>query len=61
MGKISDFSITGRLNQTNCSISSPFTGEIVVGHSTGKIKSLELQLVRVETISESTSLSLLML
>lgn len=52
VSKISDFSITGHLNQTNCSLSSPFTGEITVNHCGAKIKSLELQLVRVETICE---------
>jgi hypothetical protein len=49
---IPKFCVRGRLNRTVCSLSSPFTGEITVEHSDAPIRSLELQLVRVETISE---------
>ncbi len=44
------FLVRGRLNKTNCSLSSPFTGEITVVSSEARIRSVELQLVRVETI-----------
>ena len=41
----------GRLNKTNCSLSAPFTGELTVVSSEARIRSIELQLVRVETIT----------
>ncbi|XP_056140809.1 vacuolar protein sorting-associated protein 26C [Lampris incognitus] len=44
-----EFLIRGHLDATNCVISQPLTGEVVVEHSQVPIKSIELQLVRVET------------
>lgn len=52
VSEIPSFLIKGTLNRTNCPLSSPFTGEITVVHSAAKIRSIELQLVRVETIGE---------
>lgn len=49
---IPKFLVRGRLNKTNCSLSAPFTGEITVVSSEATIRSIELQLVRVETIGE---------
>ncbi|XP_023571780.1 Down syndrome critical region protein 3 isoform X3 [Octodon degus] len=43
------FLIRGHLNSTNCTITQPLTGELVVEHSDAAIRSIELQLVRVET------------
>uniref|UniRef100_A0A3Q2X0Q9 Vacuolar protein sorting-associated protein 26C n=1 Tax=Haplochromis burtoni TaxID=8153 RepID=A0A3Q2X0Q9_HAPBU len=43
------FLIRGHLDATNCVISLPLTGEVVVENSDVPIKSIELQLVRVET------------
>ncbi|XP_042190222.1 vacuolar protein sorting-associated protein 26C [Callorhinchus milii] len=43
------FLIRGRLDSTNCVITQPLTGELVVEHSDVPVKSVELQLVRVET------------
>ncbi|XP_060689793.1 vacuolar protein sorting-associated protein 26C isoform X1 [Hemiscyllium ocellatum] len=43
------FAIRGRLDSTNCVITQPLTGELVVENSEVPIKSIELQLVRVET------------
>uniref|UniRef100_A0A3Q1FJL3 VPS26 endosomal protein sorting factor C n=1 Tax=Acanthochromis polyacanthus TaxID=80966 RepID=A0A3Q1FJL3_9TELE len=43
------FLIRGHLDATNCVISQPLTGEVVVENSDVAIKSIELQLVRVET------------
>lgn len=51
VSEIPSFLIKGTLNRTNCPLSSPFTGEITVVHSAAKIRSIELQLVRVETIA----------
>ncbi|CAM9092610.1 unnamed protein product [Ectocarpus fasciculatus] len=44
------FKIVGKVHRYNCPISQPFTGEILVEHSDAAIRSLELQLVRLETI-----------
>ncbi|XP_043927375.1 vacuolar protein sorting-associated protein 26C isoform X2 [Protopterus annectens] len=43
------FRIKGRLNSTNCVITQPLTGVLVVESSEVPVKSIELQLVRVET------------
>uniref|UniRef100_A0A098LZC2 Vacuolar protein sorting-associated protein 26C n=1 Tax=Hypsiglena sp. JMG-2014 TaxID=1550645 RepID=A0A098LZC2_9SAUR len=43
------FLIRGHLNSTNCIITQPLTGELIVVNSDAAIKSIELQLVRVET------------
>ncbi|KAK3521790.1 hypothetical protein QTP70_018289, partial [Hemibagrus guttatus] len=43
------FLIRGHLDATNCVITQPLTGELVVESSEVAIKSIELQLVRVET------------
>ena len=51
LATIPKFSVTGRLNKTNCSLNAPFTGEITVVESAAKIKSIELQLVRVESVT----------
>jgi hypothetical protein len=50
MGTIPKFSIKGKLKRTNCPLNAPFTGEITVAECAARIKSIELQLVRVETI-----------
>ncbi|KAM8976836.1 vacuolar protein sorting-associated protein 26C [Pelodytes ibericus] len=43
------FLIRGHLDSTNCVITQPLTGELLVETSEVAIKSIELQLVRVET------------
>ncbi|KAG8450187.1 hypothetical protein GDO86_002720 [Hymenochirus boettgeri] len=43
------FVIRGHLDSTNCVITRPLTGELLVETSEVAIKSIELQLVRVET------------
>lgn len=43
------FLIRGHLNSTNCVITQPLMGELVVESSEAAIRSIELQLVRVET------------
>ncbi|KAM7322339.1 hypothetical protein ACRRTK_019180 [Alexandromys fortis] len=43
------FLIRGHLDSTSCAITQPLTGELVVEHSDAAIRSIELQLVRVET------------
>ncbi|KAJ9576953.1 hypothetical protein L9F63_006479, partial [Diploptera punctata] len=48
-GRIPRFLVTGSLDSTMCCLTKPFTGELVVEHCEVPIKSVELQLVRVET------------
>ncbi|MFT7818644.1 Down syndrome critical region protein 3 [Arapaima gigas] len=48
-GSLPKFLIRGRLDATNCVITQPLIGELVVENSEVPIKSIELQLVRVET------------
>jgi len=47
--KIPKFRISGRLDSTLCRITEPFSGELCVEHCEAVIRSIELQLVRVET------------
>jgi hypothetical protein len=51
LATIPKFSIRGRLNKTNCSLNAPFTGEVTGLETATKIKSIELQHGRVETIT----------
>lgn len=43
------FCISGKLDSLYCKIFEPLTGEVVIEHCEAVIKSIELQLVRVET------------
>ncbi|XP_067132140.1 vacuolar protein sorting-associated protein 26C [Centruroides vittatus] len=47
--KIPNFLIVGKLDSTVCSITQPFNGEICVEKCDTQIRSIELQLVRLET------------
>lgn len=47
--KVPSFKIVGKLSSSVCAITKPFTGELLVESSNVPIKSVELQLVRVET------------
>ena len=44
------FTFTGRLASSRCQINSPFTGELEIKEAKVPIKSISLQLVRVESI-----------
>lgn len=46
---VPDFKISGVLDRAVCDIEQPLAGTLVVEHSVKAIKSIELQLVRVET------------
>eukprot|EP01036_Dinobryon_divergens_P023451 gene23451-31798_t len=50
LSTIPDFKITGTLHKTKCLINEPFTGEFNVDVSVAAIRSVELQLVRVESV-----------
>jgi len=49
--KIPDFLFEGHLKHTNCDLNKPFTGEVTIKRCAVDIKSIELQLVRVESCS----------
>lgn len=44
------FSFVGRVTNSRCLINSPFTGEIEIKEAKAPIRSISLQLVRVETV-----------
>ncbi|KAF5287330.1 hypothetical protein FQR65_LT02203 [Abscondita terminalis] len=48
-GGVPDFFIRGHLDSTNCSVLRPFTGHIILERCEMAVRSIELQLVRVET------------
>ena len=52
--EIPDFSVTGKLDQTKCSLTRPFTGSLVLTKSEARVRSLELQLVRVESVATAS-------
>lgn len=47
--RVSPFKISGHLNTATCSITKPLLGNLIVESSETDIKSIELQLLRVET------------
>uniref|UniRef100_A0AAV1T974 Down syndrome critical region protein 3 n=1 Tax=Peronospora matthiolae TaxID=2874970 RepID=A0AAV1T974_9STRA len=47
------FRITGKLHRTNCPVNLPFTGEIIIEEATSPIKSIEIQLIRVESVAHA--------
>lgn len=53
-GKIPKFRFEGLIFSTNCQFTDPFDGNIIKRESELNIKSLEIQLVRVETFEEKT-------
>ena len=48
-GRVPDFLVSGKINSVSCCITRPFLGELTVERSSAAIRSIELQLVRVET------------
>jgi hypothetical protein len=50
LATIPRFSISGIVHRSTCPITLPFTGEVTVTSCAASIRSVELQLVRVETI-----------
>ena len=51
VSQIPPFKLAGKLFRTNCNLADPFKGSIVVETSEAAVKSIELQLVRVETVA----------
>jgi hypothetical protein len=50
LATIPKFKITGKLHKSRCPINQPVTGEFMIQESFSPIRSIELQLVRVETV-----------
>ncbi|TMW63179.1 hypothetical protein Poli38472_002120 [Pythium oligandrum] len=53
LSTVPTFQVSGRIHRTNCPVNLPFTGEIVIEHASAPIKSIELQLIRVESVAHS--------
>jgi len=50
---VPNFSIKGELDSLTCRMFDPFTGELIIEKSEMPIRSIELQLLRVETVGSS--------
>lgn len=50
VSSIPKFKIQGRLDTLLCAINQPFTGEITIEESEVPVKSIEIQLIRVESV-----------
>jgi len=53
IGRIPEFNIKGKFHRANCLINMPLTGEVTVVSSANKISSIDVQLVRIESISSA--------
>mmetsp|Transcript_2052 Transcript_2052/g.2969 ORF Transcript_2052/g.2969 Transcript_2052/m.2969 type:complete len:300 (+) Transcript_2052:403-1302(+) len=49
--RITPFHISGRFNRLNCPITDPITGEVTIDSSADAVHSIEVQLVRVESVA----------
>ena len=54
-GKVLRFSFSGQIASVNCCFDEPFDGFLILHESEIKIKSIEIQLVRVETFEGKTN------
>lgn len=50
LSTLPNFKIVGKLHRSKCPINQPLTGEIIIESSVAPIRSIELQLVRVESV-----------
>lgn len=55
--KVPRFTVRGKLDSSTCCITKPFSGEVVVERSEAVIRSIELQLLRVETVGSADGYS----
>ena len=53
--KVPRFNFSGQIASVNCCFDEPFDGYLVLRESEIKIKSIEIQLVRVETFENKTN------
>ena len=51
------FKMSGRIDSKTCSITQPFTGHIIIEECEATIKSIELQLLRIETVGSAEGFS----
>eukprot|EP01038_Epipyxis_sp_PR26KG_P014052 gene14052-18845_t len=51
LATIPKFKLVGKLHKSKCPINQPLTGEVIIELSVAPIRSLELQLVRVESVN----------
>lgn len=51
IASIPKFSFSGKLHRSKCPINLPITGEVIVEIAEAPLKSIELQLVRIETVN----------
>ena len=51
--EIPSFKFTGSLHRSNCLMNRPLTGDITIASSSRPVASIELQLVRVESVNKS--------
>ena len=54
-GKVPRFNFCGQIASVNCCFDEPFDGYLILKESEIKIKSIEIQLVRVETFEGKTN------
>jgi hypothetical protein len=57
LSTVPKFKISGKVHKSSCAINQPFTGEVIIELSEAPIRSLELQLVRVETVTADGKLT----
>lgn len=57
MGTLPTFRIHGKMHFLSCCISKPFTGELIIEHTSAAVRSIDLQLVRVESCGYSEGLA----
>ncbi|CAI5741165.1 unnamed protein product [Hyaloperonospora brassicae] len=51
------FHITGKIHRTNCPVNLPFTGEIIVEEAVSPIRSVEIRLIRVESVAHDSGVT----
>jgi hypothetical protein len=51
LSTIPKFSISGKIHRTKCPVNQPLTGEVTIEYSGAPVRSLELQLVRIESVN----------
>eukprot|EP00300_Choanocystis_sp_HF-7_P031032 c40095_g1_i1.p1 GENE.c40095_g1_i1~~c40095_g1_i1.p1 ORF type:complete len:300 (+),score=83.01 c40095_g1_i1:53-952(+) len=57
MSSLPSFRVRGKMHYLNCCISKPFTGELVIENADSPIRSIDLQLVRVESCGYSEGMA----
>ena len=58
LAELPKFKMSGKITRSNCFINRPFSGTLVIEKSDALIKSIELQLVRIESVTIDDSIRL---